>query len=353
MQVESLKDPLIEIIIPNWNGADMLSDCLESLRLQRYKHFTVTVVDNGSTDNSLQLLEENYPEVNVIPIDHNSGFSVAVNRGIKHSTAPWMLLLNNDMEVSPDCLENVARGLAVYDDAHFFALKMMNFHHREFVDGAGDAILRGGVGYRLGTLEKDKKRYQQDRQTFGACAGAALYSREFFDRIGYFDEDFFAYLEDVDLNLRAARQGLKCMYLSDAVVYHIGSATSGSKINPMTIRLSTRNNLNLILKNYSFYMLIRFFLPLVIFQTMWFVFCLKKKMIKPYLIGLFQAFSTTGKYYRKRKDLFLEDSGIKVSRVLAQKIISAEKDAVASIIARREEAGRKNLLLNWYGRIFF
>ncbi len=109
-----------------------------------------------------------------------------------------MLLLNNDMEVAPDCLENLRYAIGKYPEYDFFALKMMSFHQREYIDGAGDAVLRGGVGYRLGTMETDCDRYRQDRETFGACAGAALYAKRFFARVGPFDSDFFAYLEDVD-----------------------------------------------------------------------------------------------------------------------------------------------------------
>lgn len=215
-------DPLIEVIIPNWNGKEILHHCLQSLAEQSFKDFRVIVVDNGSTDGSIEMLESDYPCIKLLTFDYNSGFSVAVNSGIKESVAPLLLLLNNDMEVAPDCLHRLVAKSNSYKDYDFFALKMMNFHNREFIDGAGDAVLRGGVGYRLGTMEKDCDHYQVDREVFGACAGAALYRREFFDRAGLFDEDFFAYLEDVDLNIRANRLGLRCMYLCDTVVYHIG-----------------------------------------------------------------------------------------------------------------------------------
>ncbi len=247
----SVNEVLIDIIIPNWNGESMLADCLHSLASQTFTGFRIIVIDNGSGDGSVALVEREFPQVKVIRFSENTGFSIAVNRGISDSSAPWLLLLNNDMEVAPDCLENLRYAVDTYQDYYFFALKMLSFHQRDLIDGAGDAVLRGGVGYRLGTMERDSEYYSMDRDTFGVCAGAGLYKRELFEKVGVFDPDFFAYLEDVDLNMRARRSGMRCRYIASAVVYHIGSATSGSKINSLTIRLSTRNNFYVLFKNYS------------------------------------------------------------------------------------------------------
>ncbi|MCK5069109.1 MAG: glycosyltransferase family 2 protein, partial [Desulfocapsa sp.] len=233
----------IDIVIPNFNGKVFLRNCLNSLQKQTCTEFSVIVVDNGSTDGSIELLSEEYPKVKVLSWDENRGFSAAVNAGIDAGSAPLIFLLNNDTELDKHCLDELiatAQAKAGYD---FFAAKMLNYHERTSLDGAGDAFLRGGVGYRIGTMETDGNYYNTARQVFGACAGAALYRRDFFDELGLFDEDFFAYLEDVDLNLRANSRGKKCWYVPDARVYHIGSATTGSKINPFTVSLSTRNNL--------------------------------------------------------------------------------------------------------------
>ncbi len=344
-------DPFIEIIIPNWNGAKMLSHCLDSLEKQLYTNFSITVVDNGSSDHSLTLLEEDYPNVKVIRFDYNSGFSVAVNKGIESSEAPWLLLLNNDMEVPSDCLQNLATSIPLYSHCDFFSLKMLSYHDRTIIDGAGDAVLRGGVGYRLGTLEPDGERFSNDRDTFGACAGAALYKRTFFQKVGLFDADFFAYLEDVDLNIRARRLGLQCMYLSKAVVYHIGSATTGSKINEMTIRLSTRNNVNLLVKNYSFPLFIRFAPAILVYQLMWFLFCLKKWMVKPYFSGLYEACRMMPLFSRKRKDILTQFSKNDF-QILGNLMVTAEREAVESIMKRRRGLGKNNFFLSCYCKIF-
>lgn len=344
--------PLFEIIIPNWNGEKMLAHCLASLRTQTLQNFQVIVVDNGSKDGSISLLETDFPEVKLIKLDWNTGFSFAVNTGIESVHAPWILLLNNDMEVAPDCLENLTRAIEEKSDQYdFFALKMMNFHQRDLIDGAGDAVFRGGVGYRSGTLEKDNEYYQKDRETFGACAGAALYRKDFFTRVGLFDPDFFAYLEDVDLNMRARRLGLRCMYIASAVVYHIGSATSGSKINELTIRLSTKNNINVLVKNYSPTVFLRFLPAITVYQTAWALFCIKRRMLLPYLTGLFQAVRSLPFFYQKRRTLFLKRETIQ-PRQFADMIKTAEREAVSSIMARRSASGKGNILLHCYNRIF-
>lgn len=343
--------PKIDIIIPNWNGAEMLQHCLQSLQNQTFQEFAVIVVDNGSTDGSVELLAKRYPYVHVVEFAYNTGFSVAVNAGIEQSTAELVLLLNNDMEVSSDCLEKAYSSTLTNLQYDFFALKMLSFKQRDVIDGAGDAVLRGGVGYRLGTLERDGAKYREDREVFGACGGAALYRRSFFDSVGTFDEDFFAYVEDVDLNIRARRLGLKCLFLSSAVVYHIGSATSGSKINPFTIRLSTRNNLTVLVKNYPGYYFFRFGPAIFIYQCMWFVFCAKKNVLKAWGQGVLEAWKMLPQSRIKRQK-YLSGVSRDEHALLADKIVSGERDAVESIISRRTQQGKGNWMLHLYCKLF-
>ncbi len=344
-------ESLIEIIIPNWNGEALLVDCLHSLQKQTVKCFSVTVVDNGSEDNSLEMVHNTFPEVKILTFDHNTGFSVAVNYGIEESSAPWLLLLNNDMEIAEDCLEKLLDATQQYDEYDFFALKMMNFHRRLYIDGAGDAVLRGGVGYRLGTMEHDSPYYTEDRDCFGACAGAALYKREFFQKIGTFDPDFFAYLEDVDLNMRANRVGLRCRFIASAIVYHIGSASSGSKINAFTVRLSTRNNIYVLLKNYSLSLFLRFLPAIIVYQFMWMAFCFKKGMVLPYITGLFQAVCSSLPQLKKKRHLLQKEKCIQ-QKTFASKINISECEAVTSIMNRRAASGKSNIFFTCYMRIF-
>ena len=341
--------PFIEIVIPNWNGKHLLQDCLDSLARQTFRDFSVTVVDNGSSDGSVALLARDYPKVKVISFAGNRGFSVAVNAGIEQSSAPWILLLNNDMEIDAHCLAALRTGAETYRDYDFFALKMLNFQQRTVLDGAGDGFLRGGAGYRLGTMEEDGPPYDRDREVFGACAGAALYRRDFFTRAGLFDQDFFAYLEDVDLNLRARRLGCRCRYLAAAVVWHIGSATSGSKINPLTIRLSTRNNISVLAKNYPLSLAFRYLPAICLYQLAWFLFNLKKGMLLPYLRGLGQGLAELPGMLAKRR---MNAAGTISVAAFDSILRQAERDAVDSIMARRRAAGKGNVLLRAYAKIF-
>ncbi len=355
MTITADKQPKIEIIIPNWNGEALLPICLDSLNRQEYRRFHVTVVDNGSSDGSVALLAREYPFVRVISFPENRGFSVAVNAGVRQARSSWILLLNNDMEVAPDCLARLVDGITAYPDHDFFALKMYNYHQRNILDGAGDAFLRGGAGYRLGTMEEDDERYSFDRPCFGACAGAGLYHQRLFAEVGYFDEDFFAYLEDVDLNVRASQAGCKCMFLAGAKVYHIGSATTGvkygSKFNEITLRLSTRNSINLLVKNYSFLLLLRFLPTIFIYQFFWFLFCVKKGQFHSWWQGVGEACSSIRLFYRKRRIALTERNWRQLWQQ-GNRICAAEREAMYSIMARREAAGKNNFLLKVYLFIF-
>ncbi|HBT96651.1 MAG TPA: glycosyltransferase family 2 protein [Desulfobulbaceae bacterium] len=343
----TVADPQITVIIPNWNGRAFLPACLSSLTRQSVGDFAVLLVDNGSEDNSVTFVREHFPFVRCLTLPENRGFGAAVNAGIGACASPWLFLLNNDTEVEEHCLERLLAATKRYPEADFFALKMLNFHDHAILDGAGDAALRAGVGYRLGTMEQDRGQYDEDRPVFGACAGAALYSRRLFERIGLFDEDFFAYLEDVDLNFRACRAGLSCRYLAGAVVYHIGSASSGAKISPLTVRLSTRNCFFVGAKNYSLPCLPRLLPAMLIYQITWLILVIKKRQFIPWLQGLIKALSALPRMRRKfRRDAALPDDEF------VHQLTEAEHQVVASIMARRRQEGKGNALLDLYQKIF-
>lgn len=340
----------VNIVIPNWNGLRFLPDCLASIGRQQCLDWRITVVDNGSTDGSVEYLRKAYPQVHLISLPENRGFSAAVNAGILSSTCPYVFLLNNDTELSMSCLRRLLTAAQDLPDISFFAPRMLCFHNRAVLDGAGDAYLRGGAGYRLGTLEQDSAQYSQSGPVFGACAGAALYRRSLFDRIGLFDEDFFAYLEDVDFNLRLNRAGCKGYYVSAAKVYHIGSASSGSKFNPFTIRLSTRNSFYVLLKHYSLPLFLRHLLVITIYQLLWLIFSVKKGHLRAWCQGVSGALAGGGKMFRKRQGIRRYDR-ITHSEFAAV-LLHAEQAVVKSIMRRREEQGRSNWLLRLYENIF-
>lgn len=340
----------IDIVIPNYNGLEVLVPCLQSIADQSHSMVQVIIVDNGSSDGSVEFLAENFPDVQLIALSENTGFSAAVNTGIVAGSSPLIFLLNNDTELEPRCLEQLVHAadtLAGYD---FFAPKMLSFHERTVLDGAGDGYLRGGAGYRLGTMERDSEVYNRPGPVFGACAGAVLYRRSLFDRVGTFDEDFFAYLEDVDLNLRINRAGLCGYYLPTSVVYHIGSATSGSRINAFTVRLSTRNSLLVLLKNYQLSLLLRQLPVIVIYQFCWFLFVIKKGQVLPYAKGIWHALAMTRQMRRRNRALRMNDS--LSTGEFASCLKEAEKRVVASIMRRRSAEGKGNKIFQFYSFFF-
>ena len=201
----------ISIIIPNFNGKQFLKECLNSIKKQNFSPYEVIIIDNGSTDGSVEYLNENYPEFALIQNQDNLGFATAVNQGIKISNAEYVFLLNNDTELEDDCLSNLLN--CIEDDETIFAVssKMIQNHDRDLIDDAGDEYTILGFTKKVGN-NRSSELYQSKREIFSACAGAALYRRSIFDIIGYFDENFFAYMEDVDISYRARIYGFKSVY---------------------------------------------------------------------------------------------------------------------------------------------
>ena len=239
----------VSVIIPNWNGSRWLGPCLDSLRLQTYTESKTYLVDNGSTDDSVTFVRGRFPEVAVISLPENRGFSAAVNAGIRASRGEYVVALNNDTEVHPTWLENLVTAMHTRPDVGFCASKILDFTDRTKVDSIGDGYSRAGISFKIGAGMQDNERSGEPHDVFGACAAAAMYRRSMLEDIGLFDEDFFAYMEDVDLSIRARLAGYGCIAVPAAIVYHIGSATSGGSASAFSVRLTARNIVNVLVKN--------------------------------------------------------------------------------------------------------
>lgn len=238
----------VSVIIPNFNGIAYLDGVLGSLERQTMVKFEVIVVDNGSTDGSCQYIMENYSWVHIIELSENFGFCKAVNEGIQLARSPYVLLLNNDVEVKEDFLEQMVAAMHRHKKAFSCAAKMIQFHDRKLLDDAGNYYCALGWAFARGK-GKPVQAFEKEQQIFSSCAGAAIYRKKLFDKIGYFDEEHFAYLEDMDVGYRARIYGYQNWYAPKAVVYHIGSGTTGSRYNQFKTRYSSRNNVYLIYKN--------------------------------------------------------------------------------------------------------
>jgi GT2 family glycosyltransferase len=298
--------PLVTVVVPNWNGKQFLGLCLSSLHKQSFEDFEIVLVDNGSTDDSLRFVAKNFPGVRLVSLPENRGFSAAVNTGIRASAAQeHVALLNNDTEVDPGWLEALVGAAERHPEAGLLASKLVDFHDRRILDGAGDALRKSGLPYRIGHGELDRGQFEREGFVFGACAAGALYRREMLDEIGLFDEDFFSNCEDVDMSFRAQLAGYRCLYVPGSVVYHIGSASTGGRRSETNIRLGTQNGINLLVKNVPTSLLLRFLPFLLVGQLLRLVTAIlfRGGLLRAYLGGLAGAWRLLPLMLKKRKDI--------------------------------------------------
>lgn len=261
----------VTIIIPNYNGAHFMEACLASLKRQTSQDFDILVVDNGSTDGTKSLMEEKYPAIPVLYLKENTGFSGAVNAGIKRAKTPYVILLNNDTEAEDGYVEALVRAIERSPKIFSVSSLMIQMHDKEKIDDAGDLYNLLGWAAQRGVGRRVEK-YDKPCQVFTACAGAAIYRREVFEAIGYFDQQHFAYLEDTDIGYRARIYGYENWYEPQARVCHVGSGTSGSRYNAFKVKLAGRNSVYLNYKNMPLLQLVINAVPLGIGYFLKFLF---------------------------------------------------------------------------------
>lgn len=274
----------VTVVIPNWNGRDLLGPCLESLYRQEFQDFHTIVVDNGSSDESIPFVQEHYPQVTVIRFEKNTGFSVAVNAGISAANTPYIALLNNDTEVHPLWLSEIVRAIDDAPQAGSAASKILFFPETGSVNSAGDEFSFFGVAYQRRLMRGDSDLFNESTYVFSPCAAAALYRKQLFETIGLFDEVFFAYQEDVDIGFRAQLAGYRCLFVPKAIVYHKYQMTS-SRVSSLRIYLNERNKYFVLIKNLPT-RLILFCLPLVALHE---ALCFIKALTRGYLRIYFKA----------------------------------------------------------------
>lgn len=278
------------IVIPNYNGKHFMQPCLESLKKQTSKDFRILVVDNHSTDGSLEYMKDHYPEVEVLALNENYGFSRAVNEGIRRCTTPYVILLNNDTTVDEHYVEEMIKAIDASPRIFSVSSKMIQMYHSDLIDSAGDLYTLLGWGVCRGS-GRPVSNYPDPDNIFSACAGAAIYRRSLFRKIGCFDESHFAYLEDIDVGYRAKIYGYVNRYCPSALVYHVGSGTSGSKYNSFKVYLSARNNIWLCYKNMPALQLFLNLAPLALGCLIKYLFFCKIGFGKDYKKGLKEGIS--------------------------------------------------------------
>ncbi len=288
------------VVIPNYNGEKYIDECMNALRKQREQSFEVILVDNASEDKSIAAFEA-YNDLNIrtITLDENYGFSRAVNEGIKASESEYVILLNNDTHVGKNFVGALVDAMDEDDNIFSAQAHMLQYSDRTITDSAGDYFCALGWGFSRGKDEKASK-FTERRDVFSSCAGAAIYRKSVFETIGYFDEVFFAYLEDMDIGYRAKLHGYRNVFIPEAKVLHVGSGSSGSRYNEFKTKLAARNSMLVMYKNFAgwqFLVNIPFILAGIILKSAFFA---KQKLLKAYLKGILEAFVTAGKVERQK-----------------------------------------------------
>ncbi len=285
----------ITIVIPNYNGMKYLKGCLESLQIQTDQDFEVLMIDNGSSDGSVEWVREHYPRVKIRAYHRNTGFCHAVNVGIRLSHTPFVLLLNNDVVCDKDMVLQLHQAMLEKEDAFCCCAKLLQMADPSKIDDAGDFYSALGWAFARGK-GKSSALYTRQEKVFACCAAAAIYRKSMLEKTGLFDERHFAYLEDIDIGYRAQRMGYENWYIPGAVVYHAGSATSGSAHNEFKVRLAARNGIWLVKKNMPAWQMILNLPTLSAGCAIKWVYFLRKDLGDAYLEGLRQGLRSAGNF---------------------------------------------------------
>ena len=245
--------PFVSIIVVNYNGQHFLGECFASLENLDYPRdkFEVIIVDNASTDGSVQYVRENYPLVNILQLDKNYGFCKPNNDGVKIASGEYVVFLNNDTAVTKEWLFELVKGVLSEEQIASCASKMLYYDRRNVINTAGGKITIIGGGIYKGYGDKDSPEYSKLEYTGFGCGAGVLVKKKLFQCVGGFDEDYFASCEENDLGWKLWLYGYKVLYVPTAVMYHKESGTFGSRSTMESIKVYfiTRNRLYNIIKN--------------------------------------------------------------------------------------------------------
>ncbi len=244
-------DVVVSVVIPNYNGKEFINVCLDSIARQTYRSFETIVVDDASLDDSCKFIGSHYPWVHLIRLERNAGFCHAVNTGIAGAQGDYIALINNDVELDSDWLTVMLAAAGALPDTFGISSKVLNFYERAMIDDAGDVYTREGRAFKRWNGLPDVWFNAEREEVFSPAGAASLISKAALNTVGYWDERFIAYLDDVDIGFRARLMGYKNYYEPRAVAYHMVSRTYGKKTVFMGA-LVLRNNLAVIIKNMPF-----------------------------------------------------------------------------------------------------
>lgn len=262
------------VIIVNWNGGQFLERCLAALHAQTKKPHEIILLDNASTDGSLEIVC-GFPAVRVIALDQNTGFARGNNLVIDSASiaSEWFALINPDAFAAPRWLESLLAAAESNPGFDVFGSKLVNSADPTLLDGTGDAYHISGLVWRTSHGISVSAMGDSDREVFAPCAAAALYRRSAFEKVGGFDEDFFCYVEDVDLGFRLRLAGYRCLYVPQSVAHHVGSGTTGGQHSDFSVYHGHRNLVWTFVKNMPgvlFWLLLPLHVALNLVSILWF-----------------------------------------------------------------------------------
>ena len=286
----------VSVVTPNYNGEKFLKTFFESLNEDCEYIDEDIIVDNGSNDKSKEYIKSNSFNFPVVLIENseNMGFSPAVNQGIQQAKNEFVFSLNNDTEVRKGSIKALVDLISSSEDIFSVQAKMLQYKNKELIDDVGDEYNLLAWTKKTGENHKSGE-YGEVKEIFSSCAGAAMYKKSVLNEIGMFDDNFFAYMEDVDLAIRSRINGYRNLLCPDAIVYHIGSATSGSRYNEFKVRLAARNNVWVVYKNLPIPLKVLNFIFLFLGFFIKYIFFVKKGFGSTYLSGIREGLSSRDK----------------------------------------------------------
>ncbi len=294
------------VVIPNWNGAAMLPDCLESVLGQKGAVAEPIVVDNGSEDESVDLLRRDYPGVALIALGENTGFAHAVNVGVAAADTDLVAVMNNDATADPLWLSRMADVMNSHPKAGACAsvvLQRRESEGRPLIDSAGHDYSTWGLGEPRMRGCKFEASSGAPQKVFGVSGAACLFRKDAFLAVGGFDRTYFAYYEDIDLSFRLWHFGYEIWLAPDAFVWHEIAATSGGSSSPWARRLIVRNSLRAFLENFPTRFLIRYSPLVFIAQSLWLSQAVATGLVRPQIAALIDVVSMRDRIRKKRRDV--------------------------------------------------
>lgn len=290
----------VTFVVLNWNGRAFLEVVLPSIFAQTAQGYQVHVVDDASTDDSREYVELEWPAVRFFAHTENLGLTGNMNRAISSATSTYVALLNNDLELDPDWLREMRTALEAHPQAAAADCKMLDYHRREHLDGAGDELNWAMLPGRRGSGELDQGRYDEPQEVFSVCCGAALFRRSAFDDVGPFDGDLFAYYEDVDWGFRARLLGYSARYVPTAIAFHMGSATMNQSPGRWS-HLFPRNQIYVVVKNLPGRLALRWWPRILVSELVWLRVDARNGLGLRHLKGWWQAVGMLPLALRKRR----------------------------------------------------